>query len=212
MRCVMHELLYYVLLAFAVSFISNATPFFGAAYTVYASLVLLDLRPTIPLVALFIVVTALGAAVSKNIMYLIGVALRRPMSRGRNMALLRGLLKLGYMWLIVVILAIIPGLPLDDYVYVGTGAAGASLTRLNAYVLLGKLIKSAVEIPIELTMFRAAYEVTSMLGLTRLDFQVAFAVAFTVAGIMLYRLDWLSMYNWLRGRISLLPEVPEAED
>jgi hypothetical protein len=134
------------------------------------------------------------------------------MSRGRNMALLRGLLKLGYMWLIVVILAIIPGLPLDDYVYVGTGAAGASLTRLNAYVLLGKLIKSAVEIPIELTMLRAAYEATSMLGLTRLDFQVAFAVAFTVAGIMLYRLDWLSIYNWLRGRISLLPEIPETED
>jgi hypothetical protein len=201
---------YYLPLRLA--FISNATPFFGAAYTVYASLVLLDLRPTIPLVALFIVVTALGAAVSKNIMYLIGVALRRPMSRGRNMALLRGLLKLGYMWLIVVILAIIPGLPLDDYVYVGTGAAGASLTRLNAYVLLGKLIKSAAEIPIELTMFRAAYGATSMLGLTRLDFQVTFAAAFTVAGIMLYRLDWLSMYNWLRGRISLLPEVPEAED
>ncbi len=208
----MHELLYYVILAFAVSFISNVTPFFGAAYTVYASLILLDLKPTIPLVALFIVVTALGAAVSKNIMYLIGVALRRPMSRGRNMVLLRGLLKLGYMWLIVVILAIIPGLPLDDYVYVGTGAAGASLTRLNAYVLLGKLIKSAIEIPIELTMLRAAYEATSMLGLTRLDFQVAFAVAFTVAGIMLYRLDWLSIYNWLRGRISLLPEVPETED
>jgi hypothetical protein len=208
----MHELLYYVILAFAVSFISNVTPFFGAAYTVYASLILLDLKPTIPLVALFIVVTALGAAVSKNIMYLIGVALRRPMSRGRNMVLLRGLLKLGYMWLIVVILAIIPGLPLDDYVYVGTGAAGASLTRLNAYVLLGKLIKSAIEIPIELTMLRAAYEATSMLGLTRLDFQIAFAVAFTVAGIMLYRLDWLSIYNWLRGRISLLPEVPETED
>jgi hypothetical protein len=208
----MHELLYYVILAFAVSFISNVTPFFGAAYTVYASLILLDLKPTIPLVALFIVVTALGAAVSKNIMYLIGVALRRPMSRGRNMVLLRGLLKLGYMWLIVVILAIIPGLPLDDYVYVGTGAAGASLIRLNAYVLLGKLIKSAIEIPIELTMLRAAYEATSMLGLTRLDFQIAFAVAFTVAGIMLYRLDWLSIYNWLRGRISLLPEVPETED
>ncbi|MFP3239141.1 MAG: hypothetical protein RXQ00_08000 [Caldivirga sp.] len=208
----MHELLYYVILAFAVSFISNVTPFFGAAYTVYASLILLDLKPTIPLVALFIVVTALGAAVSKNIMYLIGVALRRPMSRGRNMVLLRGLLKLGYMWLIVVILATIPGLPLDDYVYVGTGAAGASLTRLNAYVLLGKLIKSAIEIPIELTMLRAAYEATSMLGLTRLDLQIAFAVAFTVAGIMLYRLDWLSIYNWLRGRISLLPEVPETED
>ena len=208
----MHELLYYVILAFAVSFISNVTPFFGAAYTVYASLILLDLKPTIPLVALFIVVTALGAAVSKNIMYLIGVALRRPMSRGRNMVLLRGLLKLGYMWLIVVILAIIPGLPLDDYVYVGTGAAGASLTRLNAYVLLGKLIKSAIEIPIELTMLRAAYEATSMLGLTRLDLQIAFAVAFTMAGIMLYRLDWLSIYNWLRGRISLLPEVPETED
>ncbi|ABW02058.1 hypothetical protein [Caldivirga maquilingensis] len=203
----MSTLLYYTALVFMISLVSNATPFFGAAYTVYASIVLMNLKPNAPVVILFIVVTALGAALAKNTMYLIGVALRRPMARSRNMIFLRGLLRLGFLWLIIIVLAVIPGIPLDDYIYVGTGAAGASLSRLNAYVFLGKLIKSSIEIPIELTLLNTIYNVTSTLGLSRLEFQLIFAIVFTALGVVLYKLDWWSMYNWLRRRISVLPDI-----
>ncbi|MGC9227305.1 hypothetical protein [Caldivirga sp.] len=203
----MDTLLYYTMLVFAVSLVSNATPFFGAAYTVYASVILMNLKPNAPVIILFIIVTALGAALAKNTIYLIGVALRRPMAKSRNMTFLKGLLRLGFLWLVVVILAVIPGIPLDDYLYVGTGAAGASLSRLNAYVLLGKLIKSSIEIPIELTLLNTIYNATSTLGLSRLEFQLTFAVVFTVVGVVLYKLDWWSIYNWFRRRISILPDI-----
>ena len=203
----MNTLLYYIALVFMISLVSNATPFFGAAYTVYASIVLMNLKPNASVVMLFIVVTALGAALAKNTMYLIGVALRRPMAKSRNMIFLRGLLRFGFLWLIIIVLAVIPGIPLDDYLYVGTGAAGASLSRLNAYVLLGKLIKSSIEIPIELTLLNTIYNATSTLGLSRLEFQLIFAIAFTALGVVLYKLDWWSMYNWLRRRISALPDI-----
>ena len=203
----MNTLLYYIALVFAISLVSNATPFFGAAYTVYASIVLMNLKPNIPMVVFFIVITALGAALAKNTMYLIGVALRRPMAKSRNMMLLRGLLRFRFLWLIVIVLAVIPGIPLDDYLYVGTGAAGASLSRLNAYVFLGKLIKSSIEIPIELALLNTIYNATSILGFSKLEFQLTFAIAFTALGIILYKLDWLSMYNWFRRRISVLPDI-----
>lgn len=203
----MQQLLYYALLVFMVSFISNATPFFGAAYTIYASLILMSIRPNTVTLILFIAITALGAALSKNIMYLLGVALSRPMAKNRNLKFIRALLKLGFLWVIVVILAVIPGLPLDDYLYVGTGAARVSMARLNAYVLLGKLIKSCIEIPIELTLFNATYSALSMFGLGKLEFQVVFAVIFTAMGIILYKLDWWSIYNWLRNRIKILPVI-----
>ncbi|MGC8571526.1 MAG: hypothetical protein ACP5L1_09465 [Caldivirga sp.] len=203
----MDTLLYYTMLVFAVSLVSNATPFFGAAYTVYASVILMNIKPNAPVIILFIIVTALGAALAKNTIYLIGVALRRPMAKSRNMTFLKGLLRLGFLWLVVVILAVIPGIPLDDYLYVGTGAAGASLSRLNAYVLLGKLIKSSIEIPIELTLLNTIYNATSTLGLSRLEFQLTFAVVFTVVGVVLYKLDWWSIYNWFRRRISILPDI-----
>ncbi|MGC9136973.1 hypothetical protein [Caldivirga sp.] len=203
----MDTLLYYTMLVFAVSLVSNATPFFGAAYTVYASVILMNLKPNAPVIILFIVVTALGAALAKNTIYLIGVALRKPMAKSRNMTFLKGLLRLGFLWLVVVILAVIPGIRLDDYLYVGTGAAGASLSRLNAYVLLGKLIKSSIEIPIELTLLNTIYNATSTLGLSRLEFQLTFAVVFTVVGVVLYKLDWWSIYNWFRRRISILPDI-----
>ncbi len=203
----MDTLLYYTMLVFAVSLVSNAIPFFGAAYTVYASVILMNLKPNAPVIILFIVVTALGAALAKNTIYLIGVALRKPMAKSRNMTFLKGLLRLGFLWLVVVILAVIPGIRLDDYLYVGTGAAGASLSRLNAYVLLGKLIKSSIEIPIELTLLNTIYNATSTLGLSRLEFQLTFAVVFTVVGVVLYKLDWWSIYNWFRRRISILPDI-----
>lgn len=206
----MNTLLYYVLLVFAVSLASNATPFVGAAYTVYAALIIMDTGANAATLALFIVVTALGASLSKNAMYALGIALRGALSRNRNIALVRGLARTGLLWPIVVVLAIIPGLPLDDYLYIATGAAETKVALLNAYIFLGKLIKSSIEIPIELIIFRSTYHALSSLGLGKLDFQLAFATLFTTLGIVIYKVDWLRVYNWLRSRIRALPSIDEG--
>ncbi|WP_243675295.1 hypothetical protein [Vulcanisaeta distributa] len=54
---------------FLISFIGNALPFFGEAYTVYASLTLLSIRPPMQYTVLVIIITALGASISKNVSY-----------------------------------------------------------------------------------------------------------------------------------------------
>ncbi|WP_054854760.1 hypothetical protein [Vulcanisaeta sp. JCM 16161] len=48
---------------------------------------------------------------------------------------------------LVIILAALPGLPLDDYLYIGTGAASINPLKLNAYILVGKLIKAPSKYP-----------------------------------------------------------------
>ncbi|WP_054854761.1 hypothetical protein [Vulcanisaeta sp. JCM 16161] len=66
---------------FFISFIGNALPFFGEAYTVYASLTLLGVKSSTPYVVLAIIVTAIGASISKNVSYALGYVLRRPLKK-----------------------------------------------------------------------------------------------------------------------------------
>ncbi len=80
---------------------------------------------------------------------------------------------------LVIILAALPGLPpLDDYLYIGTGAASINLAKLNAYILIGKLIKGSVEIPIELLLFSSLYGLLKP-SMALSTFQLVMAVLFT---------------------------------
>lgn len=169
-----------LIMDFFISFIANALPFFGEAYTVYASLTLLSIKPSIQYVALVIIITALGASISKNVSYALGYALKRPLRRTSAVKLIMLLSNNAPLWILVIVLAALPGLPLDDYVYIGTGgAASINPLKLNAYILIGKLIKSSVEIPIELLLFSSIYEALKpSMGLT--IFQVIMAIIFTV--------------------------------
>ncbi|WP_243681280.1 hypothetical protein [Vulcanisaeta souniana] len=147
-----------LIMDFFISFIGNAVPFFGEAYTVYAALTLFNIRSSILSIALIIIVTALGATISKNVSYALGYALRKPpLKKTSAVKLIMFLSSKSPLWILVIILAALPGLPFDDYVYVGTGAASINPLRLNAYVLIGKLIKSSIEIPIELLLFSSLY-------------------------------------------------------
>ncbi|MGC8605981.1 MAG: hypothetical protein ACP5L5_00260 [Vulcanisaeta sp.] len=193
-----------------VSFISNAVPFFGEAYTVYASLTLLSTKASTLYIALAIIITALGATVSKNVSYILGYALRRPLKRTSAVKLIILLSNKAPLWILVIILAALPGLPLDDYLYIGTGAALISPLRLNAYVLIGKIIKSSIEIPIELLLFSSLYGILRpSIGLT--TFQIIMAITFTALAFIIFRIDWIKIYIKLQNRIGVLPRIKNED-
>ena len=197
-----------LIMDFLISFIGNALPFFGEAYTVYASLTLLDIKSSIQYVILVIIVTAAGASISKNASYALGYALRRPLGKTSAVKLIILLSNKAPLWVLVIILAALPGLPLDDYLYIGTGAASINPLRLNAYILIGKLIKSSVEIPIELLLFSSLYGVLRpSMGLS--TFQVIMAVIFTALAFVVFKINWIRIYVKLQERIHLLPRIED---
>lgn len=193
------DLLYLMLAIFTVSFLANATPFTGVSYTLIATTLLIrfDASPP-PMVALAIVASGVGAAVSKNVMYGAGAAMERWLGRNRNVGLLRRFSGSRYFYLALVILAILPGFPVEDYMYFGSGAARVPLLKLNAYMLAAKLIKSAVEIPVELMGgIGLVSDYLSFLGLTPFDLGIISSVAFVLLGLVIFKLDWESLLRRL---------------
>jgi len=200
------DFIYALIAVFIISFVSNALPFFGEAYTVYASLLLLSIGASPYNTLIVIIVTAVGAAISKNVSYALGYALKRPLRKTSAVRLIGALSNKAPLWILVIVLAAIPGLPLDDYLYIGAGAAVVSPLRLNAYVLIGKVIKSSIEIPIELLLFSSIYTVFKYsIGLSL--FQVITAVVFTILAIVVFRIDWVRIYTKIQNRIQYLPKI-----
>jgi len=200
------DFIYALIAVFIISFVSNALPFFGEAYTVYASLLLLSIGASPYNTLIVIIVTAVGAAISKNVSYALGYALKRPLRKTSAVRLIGALSNKAPLWILVIVLAAIPGLPLDDYLYIGAGAAVVSPLRLNAYVLIGKVIKSSIEIPIELLLFSSIYTVFKYsIGLSL--FQVITAVVFTILAIVVFRINWVRIYTKIQNRIPYLPKI-----
>ncbi len=177
---------------FVVSFLSNATPFFGASYTLIAVGMLYQFGVNPLNVAESIAITAIGASVSKNVMYALGIGLRTPLSGNKNVSLLKKFAKKRSFYVTVFVLAFLPVLPLDDYLYVGGGVAAASALKVNAMALAGKLAKSAFEIPVELAGLFYLGGFTKRFGLSLIDLSASFAVAFVVLGYVLLKVDWES--------------------
>lgn len=194
---------------FIVSFVSNALPFFGEAYTVYAVLILLRSKATISDILILILITALGASISKNISYTLGIALRRPLRRTSAVKLIRALSNKAPLWVLTLILSALPGLPLDDYLYISGGAARINALKLNLYILLGKLVKSSAEIPIEFILFNALFTNIHRFGIELYQFQVLMAIAFTVLGIIIFKIDWIRIYEYLSRHINFMPRIDE---
>ena len=91
------------------------------------------------------------------------------------------------------ITALIPILPLDDYVYIGAGANNARLAPMLGVTFIAKLAKSAFEIFLEFTgiMVISAF-IHHFFGLSRLEFSLVLFVVFIVLGIVIYKIDWES--------------------
>ena len=186
---------------FVISLVSNATPFFGASYTFIATTYLLELGFDLNSFLLVVFVTALGATTGKIFIYLGAFGLRGKLQGNKNIRLLGRWLGRAGFYLALFVTALIPILPLDDYVYLGAGANKARLTPMLGVTFLAKLSKSAFEILLEISGITGISFITyQYLGLSRLDLSVILSVFFIILGIGIYKLDWEKWINIMRGR------------
>lgn len=140
---------YYLALVFAISFVSNATPFFGAPYTVIASTILLKIGFSPSNFALIVFASGLGAALAKSVMYGIGYGVGSNLKNNKNVVFFHRLIKGRSFYVALFIAAVIPFFPFDDFIFLIGGAGNAPLLKMVEVTVVSKLIKSSVEIGIE---------------------------------------------------------------
>jgi membrane protein YqaA with SNARE-associated domain len=191
---------------FLFSFIANATAFFGASYTLIATAELAATGVNLDSFALVVLVTALGATIGKIVIYFSAVGLKKSLQKNKNVRLLgRWIGKSGF-YLGLFITALLPVLPLDDYVYIGAGANRGRLAPMLGVTFMAKLVKSAFEILLELSGLLEISRLThNLLGLTRLELSIIASAAFIVLGIVIYKIDWEPFVN---GANKLLGRKP----
>jgi hypothetical protein len=176
---------------FIVSLVSNATPFFGASYTLIATVELISFGFSIEAFVLIVGITAAGAAMGKLVIYGGAKGFQRQLSRNKNVQLLGGWLQhRRFLWA-VFLTALIPALPLDDYIYIGAGAAKARLGPMVSVTVAAKLVKSTLEIALE---FFGIVNITNLtrhvLGISSFEFSIILTIVFIILGIFLFKFDW----------------------
>lgn len=180
-------LIYELITLMLITFISNATPFFGAPYTILASILLIKQGFT-PLNFIIIsVTTGLAAAAAKLVMYGVGYSLRHPLKRNKNIQLLQKFIETKYFPIALFVLAILPGLPFDDYLFIGGGIARASALRMEQITGIAKVIKSFIEIYIE---SKGILIVSDIINISPTILGVVSFIIFLVLGIVLLKIDW----------------------
>ena len=201
-----------MVLLFLFSLIANATPFFGASYTLIATTLLIEMGFNLENFGIVVFVSALGATIGKVFIYAGAVGFRSKLQTNKNVRLLgRWLGKSGF-YLALFVTALIPILPLDDYVYIGAGANRARLPPMLGVTFLAKLSKSAFEILLELSGIVGIASVTHRyLGLTRIDLSIILTGAFIVLGVAIYKLDWEKWINVMRRRTPVSGPAAETD-
>ena len=177
---------------FVISFISNIIPFAGAPYTLIATDFLITYGITPKNLILVIIISGIGAALAKSLTYLLGIILRKPLRNNRNIPLLDKFIKSRYFPLALFITAIIPGLPLDDYLYIGGGLTKASLIKMLLITVPSKILKSAIEIPIELF---GIIKISNIINVNPLFLSIGLTILFIILGVILVKIDWYSIYE-----------------
>ena len=187
-----------ILFLFVIAFISNATPFFGASYTLLATTVLFAYGFTINAFVLVVLVTAIGASLAKLVLYSGGKSAKGQLRKNRNVNLLERWLRHRSFLAVVFVTAVIPGLPLDDYVYIVAGANSAKLVRLFTVTFLAKLVKGFIEIGLEYASFGQIFPETGLFGLSRLVTSILLSVVFLLFGIVFFKLDMEKLFSRLK--------------
>jgi membrane protein YqaA with SNARE-associated domain len=178
-------------LLFLVSFVANATAFFGASYTFIATAELEATGVDMQSFALVVFVTALGATFGKVVIYLSALGLHKSLQKNKNVRLLGTWLGKSGFYLGLFVTALLPALPLDDYVYIGAGANRGRLAPMLGVTFVAKLAKSAFEILLELSGLLEISRLTHHLfGLSGLQLSILASAAFIVLGIGIYKVDW----------------------
>ena len=196
--------LFSVLILFLVSLGSNATPFFGASYTLIATTALLADGFSVSNFVLIVFVTAAGASLGKLVLYAGGKRFRGRLGQKKSVMVLERMLERKLGLAVVFVTALIPGLPLDDYVYIGAGASSSRLTGMFVITFIAKVLKSFLEIGIEYAGLGRLYSATGLTGLSRIETSIIFSVIFLLVGVAFYKID-------LEKVISRLRHQPKAE-
>jgi len=196
-----------LIVIFAISFISNIIPFAGAPYTLIATNFLITFGKTTENLVLVILISGVGAALAKSLTYLLGIALRKPLHNNKNMPFLDKFIKSKYFPLALFITAVIPGLPLDDYLYMGGGITRASLMKMLLITVPSKILKSAIEIPIELF---GIIKISDFTNINPLFLSIGLTILFIVLGIVLIKIDWYSIYERITQKYlnNRRPNIP----
>lgn len=199
----MLSLLYAIIPLFILSLISNATPFFGASYTLLATTVLVANGVNLDNFAVVVFVTALGASLGKVFIYAGAKGFQGSLLKNKNVRLIGTWLGRTGFYLALFITALIPALPLDDYVYLGAGANDARLGPMLGVTFIAKLLKSSFEILLEVSGIIGIATLTHrFLGLGRLELSIILSVAFVILGVVIYKVDWEPFVAWGSRRIG----------
>ena len=186
-----------LLLLFIISFVSNATAFFGASYTLVATVELSATGVSLGSFGLVVFVTALGATCGKVVIYFSALGLKKSLLKNKNVQLLGRWLGSGGFYLGLFITALLPILPFDDYVYIGAGANAARLPPMLGVTFVAKLLKSSFEILLELSGIVGIATFTHRyMGISRLDISILLSVAMIVIGVAIYKVDWEPAIAW----------------
>lgn len=188
-----------LLVIFAISFVSNATPFFGAPYTLIASSILLKTGITFVNFVEVIIVTALGAATSKSIMYALGVAARRGLKNNKNVKFFSKFINTNSFYVTLFVTSVIPFLPLDDLIYLLGGVEKAKLLKMLEISFIAKIVKSSIQIPLEVF---GILQISEVIGVAPLETGIISSIVLTVLAIILFKLDWEDLYRKIEKRIN----------
>ncbi len=180
-----------------VSFLSNVSPFFGASYTLLATLQLTLIGASPFNFLVVVVVSAVGATLAKVVIFFGAFGLKGVIGRNKNIRLIGRNSSSGKFYLALFVTALLPVLPLDDFVYIGAGASSASIGLMTSVTLLAKILKSGFEVALELTILR---DLIGVFGFHRLDITIVLVALFLALGILIYQLDWEEMYNRVRRK------------
>jgi membrane protein YqaA with SNARE-associated domain len=204
--------LFRLFLLFVISFISNATAFFGASYTLLATAELSATGVDLENFVVVVFVTALGATLGKIVIYITAFGLKRSLIKNRNVKLMGTWMRRGGFYVGLFIAALLPILPFDDYVYIGAGANRGRLAPMLGVTFVAKLLKSAFEIFLELSgLFAIAQLTKGFLGLSRFEISIIASAAFVVIGVATYKSDWESIARRVGGLFGRKPKQPEVD-
>ncbi len=145
---------------------------------------------------LVVIVSAVGATLAKVAIYYGAFELKGFLSRNKNIRLIGKNSSTRRFYFALFATALLPLLPLDDFIYIGAGASSASLSLMALVTLSAKLVKSWFEIALEFTILR---DIGEALGINSLYPTLALSVIFIFIGIAIYKLDWEKLYARVRG-------------
>ncbi len=192
-----------------VSFVSNVSPFFGASYTLFTVLQLSLLGVSPVNFVVLVIVSATGAALAKVVIYYGAFGFRGFLTKNKNVRLIGRESSRSEFYLVLFVTALLPVLPLDDFIYIGAGATKAPIVLMTVITLASKTVKSGFEIALELTVLR---DLGGFLGITLLgsiDATIVLSLGFVVLGIGLYRLDWEKWFHKV-WPVKVAPEIGQA--